>query len=135
MHTMLHCPHMPLFLRRLQNSKSLIAPSLKAVTHSFLGRDIQRCIETKLQPSLNNPFFTAIKNCLALGLFAATWDKPPCKMYAICAMHADMALFQTTTLCPSFKLLGAELFFFGSSVDPMYSHGPYCSDMPVCRRR
>ena len=60
--------------------------------------------------ALDSDLFDVINDRLRdLCLAAATWDKQPCRLHAVCAIHADYALLSLTVLCPSFTLIGVQV--------------------------
>ena len=60
--------------------------------------------------ALDSDLFDVMNDRLRdLCLAAATWDKQPCRLHAVCAIHADYALLSLTVLCPSFTLIGVQV--------------------------
>ena len=60
--------------------------------------------------ALDSDLFDGVNDRLRdLWLAAATWDKHPCRLQAVCAIHADYALLSLTVLCPSFTFIGVQV--------------------------
>ena len=82
----------------------LDSTSIAQVVRSYRDQLLKQC------RALDNCRFEEVNERLRkLGMTGGMWDKQPCKLHAVCAVHGDTALYTLTILYPDFTLIATEL--------------------------